>query len=88
MNHDEMLIALSRIREELQNSPDLTDDTRVQLQALTADIELALANGSAPEDAATIKDRLQEAVVDFEVHHPIIGGLLERITDGLANLGI
>jgi hypothetical protein len=31
---------------------------------------------------------MKESIIEFEVRHPIIGGLVERLTDGLAAMGI
>ncbi len=40
------------------------------------------------EPAATYSSRLKEMVFEFEANHPKIGSLLERLSDGLANMGI
>ncbi len=37
---------------------------------------------------AGVRDRLNEAVLEVDVHHPIIAGLVRRLLDALGNIGI
>jgi hypothetical protein len=70
---------------------------RKSLQSLTLEIQKKLALDNASIDAssspdanaaATLSQRIKDAVIEFEVRHPIIGGLVERLADGLAAMGI
>lgn len=91
MTRDEMLKTLQSLHQELTAADNVDDETKNALQALTGDIERVLANensDSESDDQKTLSERLRESVIEFEVRHPVIGGLLERLTDGLANLGI
>ncbi len=90
MNAEEMLSVLKSLQEELSNADSLHPDQRKSLQALTNEIQETLAKGAAPDRAATatLSERMKESVIEFEVRHPIIGGLVERLTDGLSGMGI
>lgn len=97
MNREEILKTLQTLHSELAAVDNLDDQTRQQLQAVTDDIQRVLT-GAEPavggqgdgggEGDQSLSQRLKELVIDFEVRHPIIGGLLERVTDGLAGMGI
>lgn len=91
MNRDEMLETLRSLHSELTTADNVDIETRAALQKLTADIERLLEDTelSSEEDLQkSLSERVRESVIEFEVRHPVIGGLLERLTDGLANLGI
>jgi predicted RND superfamily exporter protein len=91
MNRDELLNTLQSLHDELESTPDVDQQTRQMLQTVTADIRDVLdqdgesANSESPE---SVSERLRETLIEFEARHPQIAGILERLTDGLANLGI
>ncbi len=91
MNREEMLQTLQTLHSELSTTGSIDSETREMLQTLTDDILRVLTeNAEEPGDDTQkpLSERLRETAIDFEVRHPIIGGLLERLTDGLANMGI
>lgn len=94
MNPEEMLTILKSLQEELANAESIHPDHRKSLQTLTDEIQQTLASGSPTNTAAsadeseTLSQRMKESIIEFEVRHPIIGGLVERLTDGLAAMGI
>lgn len=96
MNPEEMLTILKSLDAELENAESIHPDHRKSLQSMTHEIQKKLASGaltdgaSSPdaEAAATLSQQIKDAVIEFEVRHPIIGGLVERLTDGLAAMGI
>lgn len=89
MNRDELRETLASLHETLGETSDVDDETRQLLTSVTDDIHRLLEKDEpvSPED-----DSLSEQVTDmmrrFEANHPIIGGLLQRLSDGLANMGI
>ena len=96
MNPEEMLSILKSLQEELEDAESIHPEHRKSLQSLTHEIQETLASHS-PANAVTSADstasgtlsqRMKESVIEFEVRHPIIGGLVERLTDGLAAMGI
>lgn len=90
MNAEEMLSLLKSLQNELSSADTLTPEHRESLQSLTQEIQQTLSDGTSPDPgaAATLSERMKESVIEFEVRHPIIGGLVERLTDGLAAMGI
>ena len=96
MNPEEMLSILKSLQEELANAESIDPEHRKSLQSLTHEIQQTLvsdtrvnavtsANATASD---TLSQRMKESIIEFEVRHPIIGGLVERLTDGLAAMGI
>ncbi len=94
MNPEEMLTILRSLQEELASAESIHPDHRKSLQTLTDEIQQTLASGAPTTTAAsadaseTLSQRMKESIIEFEVRHPIIGGLVERLTDGLAAMGI
>ncbi len=96
MNPEEMLAILKSLDEELENAESIHPDHRKSLQSMTHEIQKKLASGasidatSSPDAnaAATLSQQIKDAIIEFEVRHPIIGGLVERLADGLAAMGI
>ena len=96
MNPEEMLSILRSLQEELANAESIHPDHRKSLQSLTDEIQQTLssntsgnavvANGTADSDS--LSQRMKESIIEFEVRHPIIGSLVERLTDGLSGMGI
>ena len=96
MNPEEMLSILKSLQEELADAESIHPDHRKSLQSLTREIQQTLASHSSANAVtsvdstatSTLSQRMKESVIEFEVRHPIIGGLVERLTDGLAAMGI
>ena len=96
MNPEEMLSILKSLQEELADAESIHPDHRKSLQSLTREIQQTLASHSSVNAVtsvdstatSTLSQRMKESVIEFEVRHPIIGGLVERLTDGLAAMGI
>lgn len=101
MNPEEMLNILKSLQDELANAESIHPDHRKSLQSLTHEIQQTLASDT-PANAVnasdttasdttatgTLSQRMKESIIEFEVRHPIIGGLVERLTDGLSAMGI
>jgi hypothetical protein len=92
MNPEEMLSVLKSLQEELAHAESIHPDHRKSLQTLTDEIQQTLAsnavNSGDRSATDTLSQRMKESIIEFEVRHPIIGGLVERLTDGLAAMGI
>ena len=89
MDKQELLDTLRTLHDELSETERIDDETRQLLHDVTDDIHRVLDNDS--ETTATdkpVSSRLQELLVKFEIEHPKIGGLIERLSDALANMGI
>lgn len=96
MNPEEMLNILKSLQDELANAESIHPDHRESLRSLTHEIQQTLAsdtpanavNAADTTATGTLSQRMKESIIEFEVRHPIIGGLLERLTDGLSAMGI
>jgi hypothetical protein len=94
MDKQQLADTLARLHQELSARPELDAESRERLSQLLADIQSVLTE--TPEDAQrpedeehnSLRDRLQDAIVDFEAAHPQFSQLMGRIADGLSQMGI
>ncbi|MCP4175678.1 MAG: DUF4404 family protein [Fuerstiella sp.] len=89
MSREELRNTLASLHETLNETSDVDDETHELLLSITADIQRLLTDeGGAADADETLTERIANISRDFDAHHPMIGGLLQRLSDGLANLGI
>jgi hypothetical protein len=91
MDQEELLTTLKTLHAQLSSAGEIDAETQSQLQAVTADIQQLLEDrqvARADESGAPFTTRIRETLMELEARHPTVGGLLERITDGLAGMGI
>lgn len=96
MNQDELRETLQQLHTELASADEIDTKSLELLNQLTADVDRIVSgtkDGSSPEVAdgdseMSYSDQLRSMVSTFETRHPVVSGLLERLSDGLANLGI
>jgi len=92
MNRDELLNTLKALHDELSNGGEIDAETQAMLLTVTSDIQKVLdseADESHADDSGkSLSERLRDSLIEFEARHPHVGGLLERITNGLASMGI
>lgn len=91
MSREQLLENLKQLHQLLQDENHPDSETRALLETATADIQKVLS--STPESGQTaaadsLSEQLRVALLGFESRHPQISGLIERITDGLAGMGI
>ena len=90
--HSEKLKAtIAELELELQSVDELDADTRAMLRAAVEEIEAALQVEETSADASephTLAERLNDAAIEFDTSHPTVAGLLRRIVDALAQIGI
>lgn len=84
---DQLSHELERLHAMLTQRDQLSETHRHKLQQLASDIESALAQ-SEPQGDVDLRGQIDDLVMEFETHHPMVTDLLHRITHGLANLGI
>lgn len=89
MGQHEILANLQSLHTQLSSAGEIDEATRRMLETVTSDIQKLLENQSAasPSDGS-VSESLRNTLIEFEVRHPHLGGLLERITNGLASIGI
>ncbi|MBX3436926.1 MAG: DUF4404 family protein [Planctomycetaceae bacterium] len=92
MEKQQLHSTLAQLHEELAKGPELDAESRSRLSQLLADIQQVLQNEPAaeesPDEDASLTDRLQDAIIDFEATYPRFSQLMGRIADGLSQLGI
>jgi len=85
---DKLRITLRQLETELAALGTLDDATRDQLAAACEEMASSLRRerpiSSAPESNESVQGRL----ADFEASHPQLAGVVTRLLDGLAQLGI
>ncbi|MDG2385760.1 MAG: DUF4404 family protein [Pirellulaceae bacterium] len=81
---------LEELHESLQETHEIDEQTRRLLKDLTNDIQRLLEQEDQPssDDLNSVSDDLKELLLKFQTEHPQLNGVLRRIADGLANLGI
>lgn len=82
--------ALADLHAQLAEVDTLDPESRDLLQTIASDIQAALATPrSNPKPGEqSLSQRLTEATRQFEESHPTIGGVVERLVDVLAQMGI
>jgi hypothetical protein len=90
VNRDELLETLRTLHEELSKAEQVDPSTVALLEAVTEDIQRLVGprTETRADDAEPVTNRLRELLYKFEGNHPQLAGLIQRISDGLANLGI
>jgi hypothetical protein len=86
---DKLRAAVEELERELHSLQAVDPATRRLLEEAHAEIQAALA-GQPPQSIATgvLSGRLENAAQRFEATHPTLAGVLERLVNGLAQLGI
>jgi len=82
---------LEQLQDELERAEKVEPESRDLLRDVMADIHTTLersADGEAPAADDSVKDRLDQAMVEFESSHPQLSFTLERLMESLANMGI
>jgi hypothetical protein len=86
---DKLRAAVEELERELHSLDEIDPESRVLLEEAHAEIHSALAGQEAPGIATgVLSGRLEQAAHRFEVTHPTLAGVLERLVNGLAQLGI
>ena len=94
MGHEQLLNTLKTLHAQLSSMDEIDAESQAMLQTVTDDIHRILELKSAPkQDAAEDADpsfsvRIRDTLIELESRHPRVGDVLERLTDGLASMGI
>jgi chromosome segregation ATPase len=85
---DKLRATLSELDAELRSIDSLDDKTREELAAAAAEIAASLRRGKRSDQTRQVEDSLQGRLADFEASYPQLAGIVTRLLDGLAQLGI
>lgn len=86
MPEKELSELLQKVHAELDDGDALSDEERVLLTELMADVRSRLGEEDDAEHG--LGDRLDDAVEQFTQSHPTLAFALRRIMDVLARMGI
>ena len=86
---DKLRTTLHELEEELKAVDSLDEDAANLLQEAAKDIQEALHKQDPTLlEHPTLIQRLRDATERFEVSHPTLTGIVTRMIDGLAQMGI
>ncbi len=92
MDNTQLLNTLKTLHTQLSAAGEVDAETQAMLQTVTGDIQKIFEGrqtiGATEESETSYSARLRESLIELESRHPHVAGILERITDGLANMGI
>jgi len=87
MSKEKLTVILNNLRQELENT-DLKDvDIRNKLHSLVEDLDSQLRNNDNP-DIDDFTENISYMIEQFEIEHPSITELLNKLSIGLSNMGI
>jgi chromosome segregation ATPase len=80
---------LAELETELHNLDALDPASRERLEEVSGEIDALLARRDLSSgEHHTLAEQLTESVEAFRVQHPTLSGVLQRLVDGLSQLGI
>jgi hypothetical protein len=85
---DKLRATLSELEAELAQLESIDDATRAALLDARAEIVATLERGKRSAATTRAERSLQERLVEFEAAYPQLAGVVSRLLDGLAQLGI
>jgi hypothetical protein len=81
MSQEDLRRALEHLHAELGRAGGLDPATRERLEALQSEVQRALER--SPGESA-LRERLEDAIVEFEASHPELARRLAAVIDTLA----
>jgi hypothetical protein len=90
MDNSDLLDTLEKLHQELEQTEDLDDESRQQLQHLMGDMRTVLEReepASTEEDDSFI-EQLGDVIQEYEVSHPSLTAALQHALDILSGAGI
>jgi hypothetical protein len=90
MPNPELKDSLEKLHLELEETSDLDDDSRQQLQHLMDDIRTVLERDqdASEEEDDSLGDQINEAIQQYEVSHPDLTAALQHALDILSGAGL
>ena len=86
---EKLRAVVEELERELHSLGQVDPETRRVLEEAHREIQGALAGQPPSEtEAGPLPTRLEQMAQRFEATHPTLAGVLERLVNGLAQLGI
>ncbi len=87
--YEKLKETVKELEDELHSIESMNDQTRAVLHEVVQEIRQALHEDDSTElHPQSIRDRLKSAAREFEDAHPRIAEVINRLVDGLAQMGI
>ena len=87
MNKDELHESLERLRAEIKKLDEDDEAIKRRMKRLVADLERQLDSEDSEHEPQLIEG-LRSSIEHFEVEHPRLTAVLNRIMVSLSNIGI
>ncbi len=78
--------ALDELHHQLENTDDIAPPDRAALERVRDELDLLLEPEA--EDPENLAEQVDDAVTRFEVEHPKLTEIMNRIAHALAGMGI
>ena len=88
MNKQELKDSLATLQTELEQLDDTNTETKERINELISEIEQQLENPEDAERSDSLLEDIHKHIELFEVEHPRITGILNRIMMALSDMGI
>ncbi len=88
MHNEDLKRSLEQLRAEIRKLGDDEEPAKSRMRNLVADLERQLADAGDDEQHSQLIEKLRRHIEQFEVEHPRLTGVLNRIMVALSNLGI
>ena len=76
---------LQQLHTELQQHPQLDNESQQLLKTIAADIADQSGRGESNED---LSEQVQQQAIRFEQEHPTLSEILRQIVDTLGRIGV
>jgi hypothetical protein len=87
--HEELTATVKELEGELHSLQSVDDETRAILKELLDEIRVVLHEDNTEDThSQSMMERLNHAAHEFEAAHPTVAGTLNRLIDGLGQIGI
>lgn len=93
MKSEELQQSLAKLHEELQRTTQVDADTRQAMANVLDDLQRVIGNplnNSSPSHPTvpSMAAKLKVMVKEFETKHPQLTGVIQKVVDQLAEMGI
>lgn len=85
---DKLRETLQELEAELKGLESIDEPTRELLADAADEIAATLRRGRRSPETTRVEGSLQDRLLEFEASHPQLAGIVSRLLDGLAQLGI
>ena len=88
MPKEELSNSLAQLRTEIRALRDDEEPAKTRMSRLVADLERQLDDAGDAERHSQLVENLRQHIEQFEVEHPRLTGVLNRVLVALSDLGI